>query len=139
MDGLMMDFQLTLPPVLRRAETYFGEQEVVTRMPDRSFHTYTFRDMAPTSNWGIQWTDTGPYTCSGDKFLNNTYTPNAPTAWQANTPPRFECNLKPDGVPTEVAGNTFELGPNSLDCARSKTKCKTRSTWPNRASLAPGA
>ncbi len=46
MDGLMMDFQLTLPPVLRRAETYFGAQEVVTRKPDRSFHTYTFRDLA---------------------------------------------------------------------------------------------
>jgi len=49
MDGLMMDFQLTLPPVLRRAETYFGEQEVVTRRPDRSFHRYTFRDLARRS------------------------------------------------------------------------------------------
>ena len=49
MDGLMMDFQLTLPPVLRRAETYFGAQEVVTRKPDRSFHTYTFRDLARRS------------------------------------------------------------------------------------------
>ena len=45
----MMDFQLTLPPVLRRAETYFGEQEVVSRMPDRSFHTYAFRDLARRS------------------------------------------------------------------------------------------
>ena len=49
MDGLMMDFQLTLPPVLRRAETYFGSQEVVSRLPDRSFHTYTFRDLARRS------------------------------------------------------------------------------------------
>src|ERR671933_118234 len=32
MDGLMMDFQLTLPPVLRRAETFFGEREIVTRL-----------------------------------------------------------------------------------------------------------
>src|SRR5919197_205726 len=31
MDGLMMDFQLTLPPLLRRAETYFGSKEIVTR------------------------------------------------------------------------------------------------------------
>src|SRR5919202_493011 len=46
MDGLMMDFQLTLPPVLRRAETFFGEKEIVTRLPDRSFHRYTYRDMA---------------------------------------------------------------------------------------------
>jgi len=46
MDGLMMDFQLTLPPVLRRAETFFGDKEIVTRLPDKSFHRYTYRDMA---------------------------------------------------------------------------------------------
>src|SRR5262249_51408335 len=46
MDGLMMDYQLTLPPLLRRAETYFGDKEVVTRLADRSFHRYTYRDMA---------------------------------------------------------------------------------------------
>ena len=46
MDGLMMDFQLTLPPILRRAETYFGGHEIVTRLPDKSFHRYTYRDMA---------------------------------------------------------------------------------------------
>ena len=46
MDGLMMDFQLTLPPLLRRAETYFGQREVVTRLPDKSFHRYTYSDMA---------------------------------------------------------------------------------------------
>jgi acyl-CoA synthetase (AMP-forming)/AMP-acid ligase II len=49
MDGLMMDFQLTLPPLLRRAETYFGDQEVVSRLPDRSYHRYTFRDLARRS------------------------------------------------------------------------------------------
>ena len=47
MQGLMMDdYQLTLPPILRRAETFFGDQEVVTRLPDKSFHRYTYRDMA---------------------------------------------------------------------------------------------
>jgi fatty-acyl-CoA synthase len=46
MKGQMMDFQLTLPPLLRRAETYFGDQEIVTRLPDKSFHRYTYRDMA---------------------------------------------------------------------------------------------
>jgi len=46
MNGLMMDFQLTIPPLLRRAETFFGDKEIVTRMPDRSFHRYTYRDMA---------------------------------------------------------------------------------------------
>jgi len=28
MDGLMMDFQLTLPHLLRRAETYYGNGEI---------------------------------------------------------------------------------------------------------------
>jgi fatty-acyl-CoA synthase len=46
MNGLMMDYQLSLPPILRRAETYFGDREVVTRLPDKSFHRYTYRDMA---------------------------------------------------------------------------------------------
>src|SRR3954453_8904183 len=46
MDGLMMHFPLTLPTLLRRAETFFGEKEIVTRLPDRSFHRYTYRDMA---------------------------------------------------------------------------------------------
>src|SRR5919202_2919722 len=44
-NGLMMDFQLTLPHLLRRAETFFGEKEIVTRLPDRSFHRYTYADM----------------------------------------------------------------------------------------------
>ena len=46
MDGLMMDFPLTIPHLLRRAETYFGEKEIVTRLPDKSFHRYTYADMA---------------------------------------------------------------------------------------------
>ena len=44
MKGLMMDFQLTLPTILKRAETYFPDQEIVTRLPDRSFHRYSFAD-----------------------------------------------------------------------------------------------
>jgi fatty-acyl-CoA synthase len=46
MNGLMMDYQLTLPPLLGRAETFFGDKEVVTRLPDKTFHRYTYRDMA---------------------------------------------------------------------------------------------
>ena len=38
----------------------------------------TFRDMAPTSYYGIQWVDTAAHTCNNDKFINNTYMPNAP-------------------------------------------------------------
>ncbi len=44
MNGLMMDFPLTLTHFLRRAESYFGEQEIVTRLPDKSFHRYTYAD-----------------------------------------------------------------------------------------------
>src|ERR671935_198065 len=49
MKGLMMDFQLTLPPLLRRVETFFGDKEIVSRLPDKSFHRYTWRDMARRS------------------------------------------------------------------------------------------
>ena len=50
-----------------------------------------FRDMAPTSYYGVQWVDTAAHTCNDNKFLDNTYMPNAPTAWKVNAPPRFEC------------------------------------------------
>ena len=46
MDGLMMDFQLTLPAILRRAETLFSRKRIVTRMPDRSLHRCTYGDVA---------------------------------------------------------------------------------------------
>ena len=46
MRGQMMDTQLTLPWLLRRCETYFPEKEIVSRMPDRSFHRYGYADMA---------------------------------------------------------------------------------------------
>ena len=46
MKGLMMDYPLTLPVVLRRAETLFGSREVVSRLPDKSIHRYTYADMA---------------------------------------------------------------------------------------------
>ncbi len=42
MKGLMMDFQLTVPAIMRRAEQLFGSQEIVTRLPDRSFHRYNY-------------------------------------------------------------------------------------------------
>jgi fatty-acyl-CoA synthase len=48
-NGQMMDFQLTLPPLLRRAETFFGDKEIVTRLADKSFHRYTYRDMTRRS------------------------------------------------------------------------------------------
>jgi fatty-acyl-CoA synthase len=40
----MMDFQLTLPHLLKRAETYFGAGEIVSRQADKSFHRTTYRD-----------------------------------------------------------------------------------------------
>jgi len=44
MRGLTADYQLTLPAILRRNEALFGYREVVTRLPDKSFHRYTYAD-----------------------------------------------------------------------------------------------
>src|SRR3954466_15671732 len=41
----MMDYQLTLPTLLSRAETYFAQGEIVTRLPSKGWHTYTYGDM----------------------------------------------------------------------------------------------
>jgi fatty-acyl-CoA synthase len=44
MQGLMMDYQLTLCAIQRRAEQLFGHKEIVTRLADKSFHRYTYAD-----------------------------------------------------------------------------------------------
>jgi fatty-acyl-CoA synthase len=46
MNGLMMKFNLTVPEILKRAETLFGSREIVSQTPDKQFHRYTYRDMA---------------------------------------------------------------------------------------------
>jgi fatty-acyl-CoA synthase len=45
MHGLIMDFQLTIPTLLRRAEQLHFDREVITRLPDKSLHRYTYGDM----------------------------------------------------------------------------------------------
>ena len=49
MKGLTSDYQLTLPAILKRAEDLFGHKEIVTRLPDKSFHRYTYEDFARRS------------------------------------------------------------------------------------------
>jgi acyl-CoA synthetase (AMP-forming)/AMP-acid ligase II len=42
-----MDYQLNVPAILRRGEQLFGDKEIVTRLPDRSWHRYTYAEFAP--------------------------------------------------------------------------------------------
>ena len=49
MNGLMMHFPLTLAVLLRRAETLFPTKGIVSRLPDRSIHRYTYADLAQRS------------------------------------------------------------------------------------------
>ena len=42
--GRMMDFPLTLTHFLARAKALFGRSEIVSQMPDRSIHRYTYAD-----------------------------------------------------------------------------------------------
>jgi len=49
MRGLMMDYELTLPTILRRAETLFGKKEIISRLPDKTIHRYTYSDFAKRS------------------------------------------------------------------------------------------
>ncbi|MFQ5817279.1 MAG: long-chain fatty acid--CoA ligase [Terriglobia bacterium] len=44
MRGTMMDYPLTLIPILERAGKLFGKVEIVSRLPDRSLHRYTYAD-----------------------------------------------------------------------------------------------
>src|ERR1700730_2563491 len=46
MNGLMMDYPLTLSTIFRRAETLYQRREIVSRMADKSIHRYTMGDFA---------------------------------------------------------------------------------------------
>jgi fatty-acyl-CoA synthase len=46
MHGLMMHFPLTVPVLLRRAETLYVPKEIVSYHLDKSCHRYTYRDLA---------------------------------------------------------------------------------------------
>ena len=46
MNGLMMDFPLTLSAIFRRAEQVFPRQEIVWRLADKSIRRHTFADFA---------------------------------------------------------------------------------------------
>jgi fatty-acyl-CoA synthase len=49
LEGLVQDFQLTVPYFLRRAEQLYGYREIVTRRPDKSFHRHTYADFVSRS------------------------------------------------------------------------------------------
>jgi len=46
MNGLMMDYPLTLSTIFRRAETLFRRQEIAWRTADKTVHRYTCADFA---------------------------------------------------------------------------------------------
>ncbi len=45
LNGLMMDFPLTVNAILRRAEALYGPRTIVSRLADKSIHRYHYRDM----------------------------------------------------------------------------------------------
>jgi fatty-acyl-CoA synthase len=45
MRGLMMDYQLTLPAMLRRTDTHFGQKRIVSRLPDRTIVRHSYADV----------------------------------------------------------------------------------------------
>ena len=50
MRGLMMDFPLVLPVLLRRAAQFGGSREIVSRWPDRSITRTTHAEFARRSH-----------------------------------------------------------------------------------------
>ncbi len=39
-----MDYELNVPAILRRADELWGHKQIVTRLPDKSFHRYSYAD-----------------------------------------------------------------------------------------------
>jgi fatty-acyl-CoA synthase len=46
MKGLMMDYQLSIPTILRRAESLFSHKEIISLLPDKRIHRYTYKDLS---------------------------------------------------------------------------------------------
>ena len=46
MEGLMMDYQLNVPAILRRADELYRDREIVSRLPDKSWHRYGYGEFA---------------------------------------------------------------------------------------------
>jgi fatty-acyl-CoA synthase len=44
MKGMIMDYQLNIPAIMRRAEQLFAAKELATRRTDKTFHRYTYAD-----------------------------------------------------------------------------------------------
>ena len=44
-----MDYELDVAAILRRGEQLFGHKTIVSRLPDKSWHTYTYADFARRS------------------------------------------------------------------------------------------
>src|SRR3954447_26605146 len=49
MRGLTMDYELDVGSILRRGEQLFGHKTISSRLPDKSWHTYTYADFARRS------------------------------------------------------------------------------------------
>lgn len=45
MNGLMMDYQLTMDRILEHANRMYPQKRIITMQPDGSFHRYTYADM----------------------------------------------------------------------------------------------
>lgn len=46
MHGLMMEFPLTIPVMLRRAESHYSDHEIVTRLTDHALQTVSYGELA---------------------------------------------------------------------------------------------
>jgi fatty-acyl-CoA synthase len=46
MTNLTMSFQLTIPAILRRAETLFADKQVISEQADKTLYRYSYRDLA---------------------------------------------------------------------------------------------
>jgi fatty-acyl-CoA synthase len=45
LEGLMMDYPLDVTTIWRHAERYFGQKPLVTQLPDKTQHTYTYGEL----------------------------------------------------------------------------------------------
>ena len=97
MQGLMMDYQLTLDRILEHAQRMFPHKQVSTKLPDGTLHRYTYANFAQRTKrlanilrqLGVQKGDrVGTFAWNNYQHLELYYAiPGCGAVWQRQRPP----------------------------------------------------
>ena len=143
MNGLMMDFPLTLSTIFRHAEQIFRRREIVSRRADKSIHRYTYarlRGPRPAPRAAPSSTSASRPAIASPRSAGTTASTSRPTSASrspAASSTRSTSASTPTSSPTSSTTRTTASSSWTKRCCRSGSRCARRSTC--RSSIVVGA